>query len=75
MRAMCNTDIRGYLSRNRVYGYEVAEKLQISTPTLYVWLQQKNLSEERKELIRQAVRTVAEEREQARREALEHGKE
>ena len=56
MRAMCNTDIRGYLSRNRVYGYEVAEKLQISTPTLYVWLQQKNLSEERKELIRRAER-------------------
>lgn len=57
---MKNADIRELLKRKRIFHYEVAAALGVATTTLSRWLQ-RELPEEKKKLIREAVEKILKE--------------
>ena len=57
---MRNKDIRELIKKKRVFHYEVAEALGVTTTTFSKWLQ-RELPEEKKNLIRSAVEKILKE--------------
>ncbi len=57
---MRNKDIRELIKKKRVFYYEVAEALGVTATTFSKWLQ-RELPEERKNLIRSAVEKILKE--------------
>ena len=54
-----NIETRRIIKENRLYFYEVAEKLGITENTLYRWLR-KELDDEKRELVLNAVKALTE---------------
>ena len=54
---MHNREIRELLQKNRIYGYEVAEKLNISEFTFCRWLRTE-LSPEKKQAVLSAIKEL-----------------
>ena len=61
-----NNDIRTTARENRVYLYEIAEKLNVSEPTFNRWLR-KELSEDLKQKVIAAIEQIREEHEAEQR--------